>query len=193
MRFPALPSTTRVHRIKVLLTRIPIPVVANTAVVRPALDQEIAHIAVVLGIHLDQVMLALAFADFSLGKASYVMFVSPIRSLTKYPAAPPAAKPPAAKPPAAKPPAAKPPAAARKVDGFLSFSGRFGPFKLPGKLACLEVAEDPGESVKSFFQKFRRSTIAVAVQTNKAPIEEAQGMDGHDQQRQVPLTLQAMG
>jgi hypothetical protein len=55
------------------------------------------------------------------------------------------------------------------------------------------VAEDPGESAKSFFQKFRRSTIAVTVQTNKAPIEEAQGMDGHGQQGQVPLTLQAMG
>lgn len=69
MRFSPLHSATRISCIEALLTRIPIPIVANTAVVKPSLDQEVAHITVVLGIHLDQVMLALAFADFSLGKA----------------------------------------------------------------------------------------------------------------------------
>lgn len=69
MRLPSLHSTTRISCVEALLTRIPISIVANTAVVKPSLDQEIAHITVVLGIHLDQVMLALAFADFSLGKA----------------------------------------------------------------------------------------------------------------------------
>jgi hypothetical protein len=54
--------------IKALLTRIPVSIVANTAVVEPSLDQQVAYIAVVLGVHLDQVMLAFAFADLSLGK-----------------------------------------------------------------------------------------------------------------------------
>lgn len=69
MCLSSLHSTTRISGIKALLTSIPIPIVANTAVVKPSFDQEVAHIAVVLGIHLDQVMLALAFAGFSLGKA----------------------------------------------------------------------------------------------------------------------------
>lgn len=69
MRLPSLHSATCIPCVETLLTRIPISIVANTAVVKPSLDQEVAHITVVLGIHLDHVMLALAFSDFSLGQA----------------------------------------------------------------------------------------------------------------------------
>lgn len=68
MRLSSLHSTTRISCIKALLTRIPISIIANTTIVEPSIDQEVAHVAVVLGIHLDQVMLALAFTDLSLGK-----------------------------------------------------------------------------------------------------------------------------
>lgn len=69
MRLPSLHSATCIPCVETLLTSIPIPIVANTAVVKPSLDQQVAHVTVVFGIHLDQVMLSLTFADFSLGKA----------------------------------------------------------------------------------------------------------------------------
>jgi hypothetical protein len=58
-------------------------------------------------------------------------------------------------------------------------------------LACLEVAGGQMELAMSFCLKFRRSTIAVTVQTNMAPSEEAQDKGSQDQQCQASLLLEA--
>ena len=66
------PSTfrrlTSISLVKTSLTGIPIAIIANSAVVKLALDQDIADIAVILGIHLNKAMLSLAIARLSLGE-----------------------------------------------------------------------------------------------------------------------------
>jgi len=66
-----MPSSTfrrlaSIPLVKAPLTRIPIAIVADSAVVKLALDQDIADIAVILGIHFDKAMLSLAIACLSL-------------------------------------------------------------------------------------------------------------------------------
>lgn len=66
------PSTFRrlasISLVKASLARIPIAIIADTAVVKLALDQHVANVAVILGIHLDKAMLSLAIACLSLRK-----------------------------------------------------------------------------------------------------------------------------
>ena len=59
---------TSISLIKTPLARIPIAIIADSAVVELALDQNVADIAVILGIHLDKVMFSLAIACLSLGE-----------------------------------------------------------------------------------------------------------------------------
>lgn len=54
--------------VKASLARIPIAIVAYPAVVKLTLDQDVADIAVILGIHLDKTMLAFSITYLSLRK-----------------------------------------------------------------------------------------------------------------------------
>jgi hypothetical protein len=66
-----MPSSTlrclaSISFVKTPLTRIPIAIIADSAVIKLALDQDVADIAVILGIHLNKAMLPLAIACLSL-------------------------------------------------------------------------------------------------------------------------------
>lgn len=66
MSSTTLRRLTSISLVKAPLTRIPIAIIADSAVVELALDQDIADIAVILGVHLDKAMLPLAIAGLSL-------------------------------------------------------------------------------------------------------------------------------
>lgn len=66
MSSTTLRRLTSISLVKAPLTRVPIAIIANSAVVKLALDQDIANIAVILGIHLNKAMLPLSIACLSL-------------------------------------------------------------------------------------------------------------------------------
>ena len=57
---------TSISLVKAPFTGIPIAIIADSAVVKLALDQHVADVAVIFGIHLDKAMLSLAVACLSL-------------------------------------------------------------------------------------------------------------------------------
>ncbi|CAG1964608.1 unnamed protein product [Fusarium graminearum] len=68
MASATLSRSTCMAMIKAPLACSPIAIIANTAEVKLALDRDIADIAVALGIHLDEAVLALSITGLSLCK-----------------------------------------------------------------------------------------------------------------------------